>query len=169
MEDAAGIPIVFLTAAYAINTLAGLKKGERILIHAAAGGVGLAAVQLAQQIGAEIFATAGHEEKREYLRSLGVEHVMDSRSLDFVDAVKELTNGEGIDVVLNSLAGEFIPAGLGLLRYRGRFLEIGKRDIIYGFKDRPFAFPKQSFLPRDRSLSDDRAMRPVAGRLCSIC
>jgi NADPH:quinone reductase-like Zn-dependent oxidoreductase/NAD(P)-dependent dehydrogenase (short-subunit alcohol dehydrogenase family)/acyl carrier protein len=130
MEDAAGIPIIFLTADYAINTLAALKKAERILIHAAAGGVGLAAVQLAQNIGAEIFATAGHPDKREYLKRLGVDHVMDSRSLDFVQETRELTNGEGVDVVLNSLAGEYISAGLSLLRYRGRFLEIGKRDII---------------------------------------
>ena len=130
MEDAAGIPIVFLTADYAINKLAGLKRGERILIHAAAGGVGLAAVQIAQNIGAEIFATAGHPDKREYLKSLGVENIMDSRSLDFVRETRERTNGEGVDVVLNSLAGEYIPASLSLLRYRGRFLEIGKRDIL---------------------------------------
>ncbi len=129
MEDAAGIAIVFLTADYALNELAGLKRGERILIHAAAGGVGLAAVQIGQQIGAEIFATAGHPDKRQYLKELGIEHVTDSRSLDFVDEVRERTNGEGVDVVLNSLAGEFIPASLALLRYRGRFLEIGKRDI----------------------------------------
>ena len=134
MEDAAGIPIVFLTADYAINKLAGLKRGERILIHAAAGGVGLAAVQIAQNIGAEIFATAGHPDKREYLKSLGVENIMDSRSLDFVRETRERTNGEGVDVVLNSLAGEYIPASLSLLRYRGRFLEIGKRDILSDFK-----------------------------------
>ena len=130
MEDAAGIPIAFLTADYAINTLAGLKKGERILIHAAAGGVGLAAVQTAQNIGAEIFATAGHPDKRRYLESLGVENLMDSRSLNFVQEIRDRTRGEGVDVVLNSLAGDYIPAGLGLLRYKGRFLEIGKRDIL---------------------------------------
>ena len=129
MEDAAGIPTVFLTVDYALNELAKLRKGERILIHAAAGGVGLAAVQIAQRIGAEIFATAGHPDKREYLQNLGIEHVMDSRSLDFVDEILDRTNGEGVDVVLNSLAGEFISAGLKTLRYRGRFLEIGKRDI----------------------------------------
>ena len=129
MEDAAGLPTVFLTAEYAINQLARIQKGERILIHAAAGGVGLAAVQIARNAGAEIFATAGNPDKREYLHGLGIEHVMDSRSLDFVDGIAERTDGEGVDVVLNSLAGEFIPASLGVLRYRGRFLEIGKRDI----------------------------------------
>ncbi len=130
MEEAAGIPITFLTADYAINSLAGLAKHERILIHAAAGGVGLAAVQMAQQIGAEIFATAGHADKREYLRSLGIKHVMDSRTLEFADEIRAATNGEGVDVILNSLAGEYITTGLDLLRYRGRFVEIGKRDIL---------------------------------------
>ncbi len=128
-EDAAGLPTIFLTADYVINELAKLKRGERILIHAASGGVGLAAIQYAKNIGAEIFATAGSEEKRNYLKQLGIEHVSDSRSLDFVDDIRSWTNDEGVDVVLNSLAGEFIPASLELLRYKGRFLEIGKRDI----------------------------------------
>ena len=129
LEDAAGIPTVFLTATHALTEIGRLKKGERVLIHAAAGGVGLAAVQIAQQIGAEIFATAGRDEKRDHLRALGVEHVLDSRSLRFVEDIRELTGGEGVDLVLNSLAGEFIPASLSLLRSYGRFVEIGKRDI----------------------------------------
>ncbi len=128
-EEAATIPIVFLTTYYALNYLGRLGKGERVLIHSAAGGVGLAAVQLAQQSGAEIFATAGSPEKRDYLRQLGIEHVMDSRSLAFADEVMTCTNGEGVDVVLNSLSGEAIPRGLSILRSYGRFLEISKRDI----------------------------------------
>ena len=72
----------------------------------------------------------GHPDKRQYLKSLGVNNIMDSRSLDFVRETRERTNGEGVDVVLNSLAGEYIPASLSLLRYRSRFLEIGKRDIL---------------------------------------
>jgi len=127
--EGAGIPITFLTVDYALNQLAQLQAGERILIHAAAGGIGLAAVQLAQKLGAEIIATAGHESKRRYLNTIGIEHVMDSRSLEFVEQVQACTNGEGVDVVLNALAGEFIPASLGLLKPFGRFLEIGKRDI----------------------------------------
>ena len=106
-----------------------MKSGERVLIHAAAGGVGLAAVQLAQCAGAEVFATAGSDEKRAYLRSLGVRHLMDSRSLSFADDVMKLTGGEGVDLVLNSLTGDFIPKSLGVLRRRGRFLEIGKAGI----------------------------------------
>ena len=127
--EAATIPITFLTAEYALNRLAGMKAGDRVLIHAAAGGVGLAALQLAQRAGAEIFATAGSPEKRALLKSLGVAHVMDSRSLAFADEIKAITNGEGIDIVLNSLAGEFIPKSLGTLRANGRFLEIGKTGI----------------------------------------
>jgi acyl transferase domain-containing protein/acyl carrier protein len=128
-EVAAGIPIAFGTAAYALEHLGRMRRGERVLIHAATGGVGLAAVQLAQRAGAEIFATAGSDEKRELLRSLGVRHVMDSRSLKFADEVLRLTDGEGVDIVLNSLSGEAITKSLSLLRPFGRFLEIGKRDI----------------------------------------
>ncbi|MCB0189200.1 MAG: acyltransferase domain-containing protein, partial [Caldilineaceae bacterium] len=130
-QEAAAIPIAYLTAYYALQTMGRLRKGERVLIHAAAGGVGLAAVYLAQHRGAEIYATAGSEEKRIFLRELGVPHVMDSRSLHFADEVMASTQGEGIDLVLNSLAGEAIPKSLALLRTNGRFLEIGKRDI-YG-------------------------------------
>ena len=129
-EQAAGIPIVFLTVYYALKELANLQRQERILIHAAAGGVGLAAVQLAKKVGAEIFATAGHPEKREFLKSLGIEHVMDSRSLAFVEEIRERTAGEGVDVVLNSLAGEFIPASLGLLRSHGPSALLSLNDAL---------------------------------------
>jgi NADPH:quinone reductase-like Zn-dependent oxidoreductase/acyl carrier protein len=128
-EEAAGALIAYLTAEYALNHLGRLKGGERVLIHSAAGGVGLAAIQIATAAGAEIYATAGSEEKRAYLRDLGLKHVMDSRTLDFVEAIRNQTGGAGVDVVLNSLASEFIPAGLEVLRPYGRFLEIGKRDI----------------------------------------
>ncbi|MBP5976712.1 SDR family NAD(P)-dependent oxidoreductase [Brasilonema sp. CT11] len=128
-EEAATIPAVFLTAYYALHYLTQISKGDRILIHAAAGGVGLAAIQLAQKAGAEIFATAGSPEKREFLRSLGVEHVMDSRSLAFADEVMARTSGKGVDIVLNSLAGDAIPKSISVLARFGRFIEIGKRDI----------------------------------------
>jgi len=130
-EEAATIPLVFVTAYYALHELGRIRNGERILIHAAAGGVGLAAIQLAQKAGAEIFATAGSQEKREFLHSLGVYHVMDSRSLAFADEVMELTGGKGVDIVLNSLAGEAIPLSISVLSAYGRFIEIGKQDI-YG-------------------------------------
>ncbi|MFI6824211.1 SDR family NAD(P)-dependent oxidoreductase [Micromonospora sp. NPDC050187] len=131
---AATIPIAFLTAAYALEHLARIEPGERVLVHAAAGGVGLAAVQLVQAAGAEVFATAGSAEKRSYLTSLGVSHVLDSRSIAFAEQVRAATGGQGVDVVLNSLAGAFITHGIAALAPYGRFVEIGKRDI---HQDRP--------------------------------
>lgn len=129
-EQAAALPGVFVTAYFALQLVAGLRRGERILIHCASGGVGLSAIQVAQWIGAEIFATAGTPEKRAFVRGLGVEHVMDSRSLAFVEETRQLTANQGVDVILNSLAGEAINQGLELLRPLGRFVEIGKRDIM---------------------------------------
>lgn len=127
--EAATIPVAFLTAHYALNHLARLARGERVLIHAAAGGVGLAALQIARLAGAEIFATAGSQEKRALVLSLGAAHVMDSRSLEFADEIRQITGGRGVDVVLNSLSGEAIAKSLSVLAPYGRFLEIGKRDI----------------------------------------
>lgn len=128
-EEAATIPICFVTAHLALRELGRMRPGERVLIHAASGGVGLAAIQIAKQIGAEIFATAGNPRKREYLESLGIEHVMDSRALDFAGQIMEATGGEGIDLVVNSLTGEAIGASLSVLRSGGRFLELGKTDL----------------------------------------
>ena len=125
----ATIPIAFLTAHYALHRLAHLRAGERVLIHAAAGGVGQAALQIARLAGAEVFATAGTAQKRDALRAEGIRHVLDSRSLDFADQVMELTGGKGVDVVLNSLSGRAIPKSLAVLAPHGRFLEIGKTDI----------------------------------------
>jgi NADPH:quinone reductase-like Zn-dependent oxidoreductase/acyl carrier protein len=140
-EQAAGIPLVFLTAYHALVDQGRLAAGERVLIHAAAGGIGLAAIQIAQKIGAEIYATAGAAQKHEYLRALGVEKIASSRSLAFADDVAKWTGGEGVDVVLNSLSGEFIGKSVGVLKPYGRFVEIGARDI-YGNSQlglRPFA------------------------------
>lgn len=127
--EAATLPSAFLTTQYALHHLAEMKTGDRVLIHAAAGGVGLAAIQLAQQAGAEIFATAGSPAKRAMLKSLGVQHVMDSRNLDFAQEIMQITNGEGVDIVLNSLADEFITKSVAVLAEDGRFIEIGKRGI----------------------------------------
>ena len=127
--EAATIPSAFLTTQYALHHLAKMNQGERLLIHAAAGGVGLAAIQLAQRAGVEIFATAGTPAKREMLKSLGIQHVFNSRTLDFADEIMQATNGEGIDIVLNSLADEFIPKSVSVLAEEGRFIEIGKRGI----------------------------------------
>ncbi|MET0406071.1 MAG: beta-ketoacyl synthase N-terminal-like domain-containing protein, partial [Cystobacter sp.] len=126
---AGGVPIVFLTAWYALITLGRLQRGERILIHSAASGVGLAAVQIAQWRGAEIHATAGTEEKRELLRRLGITSVMDSRTQAFATEVLAATGGEGVDMVLNSLSGEAIESSISAMASDGRFFEIGKTDI----------------------------------------
>jgi NADPH:quinone reductase-like Zn-dependent oxidoreductase/SAM-dependent methyltransferase/acyl carrier protein len=128
-EEAAGLAISFLTAHYTLHHLGRLKAGDRVLIHAAAGGVGLAAVQLALRAGTEVFATAGSESKRAYLRSLGVSHVFDSRSAAFAAEIRRITNGRGVDVVLNSLANEIVDASFEITAVGGRFLEIGKRGI----------------------------------------
>jgi phthiocerol/phenolphthiocerol synthesis type-I polyketide synthase C len=128
-EAAATIPSTFFTSYYSLHHLARLQEGEKVLIHGAAGGVGIAAIQVAKWCGAEIFVTAGSDEKRDFLRLLGVDHIFDSRSLDFADQILELTDGKGVDVVLNSLAGEAINRNLRVLKPFGRFLELGKRDF----------------------------------------
>ena len=126
-EQAAAVPIAFLTAVHALEDCGRIRRGDSILVHAASGGVGLAAMQLAKLAGARILATAGSDEKREFVRRRGAEHVMDSRSLAFADETLRLTGG--VDLVLNSLPGEAIPRGIAALATGGRFLEIGKRDI----------------------------------------
>jgi amino acid adenylation domain-containing protein len=133
-EEGATIAAAFVTAEYALEEVARVRPGERVLVHAATGAVGLAAIQVCRRVGAEVFATAGTSDKRAYLRSLGVEHVMDSRSLAFADEVLERTGGEGVDVVLNSLAGEALRKGIEILRPYGRFVELGKRDIFENAK-----------------------------------
>ncbi len=127
--EAATIPSAFLTTQYCLRHLAKMKAGDRVLIHAAAGGVGLAAIQLATQAGAEIFATAGSPAKRELLKSLGIQHIMDSRTLDFADEIMKVTGNRGMDIILNSLADEFIEKSVSVLAENGRFIEIGKRGI----------------------------------------
>jgi acyl transferase domain-containing protein/D-arabinose 1-dehydrogenase-like Zn-dependent alcohol dehydrogenase/acyl carrier protein len=129
-EQAASAPIVFLTAYYALVDLARLQPGESVLVHAAAGGVGMAAVQLAKHLGAEVFATASGP-KQEVLRADGIapERIASSRDLAFEDSFRAATSGRGVDVVLNSLAREFVDASLRLLVEGGRFLEMGKTDV----------------------------------------
>jgi acyl transferase domain-containing protein/aryl carrier-like protein len=174
LEQAATIPVAFMTALYALHTLGNMRRGERVLIHAGSGGVGLAAVQLALNAGAIVFATAGSPEKRGLLSALGVHHVLDSRTLAFADDILKLTNGKGVDLVLNSLGGEAIDKSLSILHPYGRFIEIGLRDIYQNRKmgmrllrkniaffavDLSRVFEQRAHLPR--SLLD-QAMRQVA-------
>lgn len=125
---AATVPVTFLTAYYAMIHLGHIEEGETILIHGAAGGVGLAALQLAKLKGATVIATAGTVEKRRFLKALGADHVFDSRSLDFVSRIRRITRGEGVDLVINSLFSEAMERSIELVKPFGRFLELGKRD-----------------------------------------
>jgi NADPH:quinone reductase-like Zn-dependent oxidoreductase/aryl carrier-like protein len=162
-EAAAASPLAFLTAHYALNVIGRMAKGERVLIHAAAGGVGMAAVQLAQRAGLEIFATAGSAAKREFLQSLGIAHVFDSRSLEFADAVRTATHAEGVDLVLNSLTGPAIGASLALLRSKGRFLEIGKAEIWTAARGADIN-PRAQYLVIDLAeliARDPKSVRPL--------
>jgi acyl transferase domain-containing protein/NADPH:quinone reductase-like Zn-dependent oxidoreductase/NAD(P)-dependent dehydrogenase (short-subunit alcohol dehydrogenase family)/SAM-dependent methyltransferase/acyl carrier protein len=126
---AATFPIAFFTAQSCLDELIRLAPGERILIHAAAGGLGLATLQVAQLRGAEVIATAGTPAKRDLLRLLGVQHVLDSRTLDFADQITDLLGPKPIDVVMNSLLGDAATRSLELLGTGGRFVELGKRDL----------------------------------------
>ena len=128
--QAAGVPVAFLTALYGLADLAGICAGESVLVHAGTGGVGMAAVQLARQWGVEVFVTASRG-KWAALRAIGFDedHIGDSRTLDFEDKFLAVTGGRGVNVVLNSLAGEFVDASLRLLVRGGRFIEMGKTDI----------------------------------------
>ncbi len=128
-EEAATIPIAFLTAAYCLDHVAKIQSGDRVLIHTATGGFGQAAIQLARNAKAEIFATASRD-KWPVLRDLGVEHIYDSRTLDFAAGVLADTSGMGVDIVLNTLTGPgFVEKNLAVLSLKGRFVEVSKRDV----------------------------------------
>ncbi|MFH0180523.1 SDR family NAD(P)-dependent oxidoreductase [Streptomyces cacaoi] len=128
-EQAATLPAVYLTVQHSLETLAHLQEGDTLLVHGGAGGIGLAALNYARHIGARVIATAGSPAKRDLLRTLGAAHVLNSRDLSFAAQVREATGGRGVDVVLNSLAGEAIARSLDCLTPGGRFIELGKRDI----------------------------------------
>uniref|UniRef100_UPI0025980EFD zinc-binding dehydrogenase n=1 Tax=uncultured Cobetia sp. TaxID=410706 RepID=UPI0025980EFD len=139
LEAAATIPTTFFTVYYALKHLARLEEGEKVLIHGAAGGVGIAALQIAEWVGAEVFATVGSPAKRDFLALMGIDNVYDSRSHGFAeDILADLAarqqrdpsvDARGVDVVLNSLAGEAIAQNLRVLKPFGRFCELGKRDF----------------------------------------
>ncbi|KLO26339.1 SDR family NAD(P)-dependent oxidoreductase, partial [Mycobacterium haemophilum] len=128
-HEAATFGVAYLTAWHCLCEVGRLSPGERVLIHSATGGVGMAAVSIAKMIGARIYTTAGSDAKRQMLSELGVEYVGDSRSVDFADEILELTDGYGVDIILNSLAGEAIQRGVQILSPGGRFIEIGKKDV----------------------------------------
>ena len=170
-EEAASIPIAFLTAHHALLHVGRLQAGESVLIHAGAGGVGLAAIQVAVAAGATVYASAGNEIKRGLLRELGVpaENILDSRDIGSAESIDKATRGRGVDVVLNSLPGDWIEVSLALLAPHGRFLEIGKTDI---YQNRPIGLaPFQdnltySAIDLDRVLRDSpEHVREIFGEI----
>lgn len=179
MQQAAAIPTAFITSYYALYKLAKIGAGDRVLIHAAAGGVGQAALQLCRRVGAEVYATASRR-KWEKLRQQGVEHVMDSRSTDFADEIDRLTDGRGVTVVLNSLNKDFIPVGLRATAPGGRFVEIGKLgvwspqqvaeirpDIVYSQFDLS-ELPESELLDLNKAILDNIAGLLAAGEIAPL-
>jgi acyl transferase domain-containing protein len=160
VEESAAVPIVFLTAWYGLHHFGRMRRGDRILIHAAAGGVGQAAIQLARHAGAEIFGTASPA-KWPLLEAAGVQHVMSSRTLEFADHVLSVTGGEGVDIVLNSLSGDFIDRSLRVLRPGGRFLEIGKTATWSAERVRELR-PDVSYVPFD--IAAEMVRNPIVVR-----
>ena len=133
MDAAASFPLVFCTGLHCLTNIAKLQKGESILIHCAAGGVGQASIMLAKNLGAEVFVTVSSPEKRDLVMNLyGIpkDHVFSSRDTNFEAGIRRLTNGAGVDVVLNCLSGEALQASWRCLADFGRFVEIGKRDLV---------------------------------------
>ncbi|WP_156675058.1 type I polyketide synthase [Mycobacterium sp. E2989] len=131
LDAAAAVPTAAATAWYGLHDLARVAPTDKVLIHSGTGGVGQAAIAIARAAGCEIFATAGSPQRRQLLRDMGIEHVYDSRSTEFAEQIRRDTDGYGVDVVLNSLPGAAQRAGIELLAFGGRFIELGKRDI-YG-------------------------------------
>ncbi|MGC7265325.1 SDR family NAD(P)-dependent oxidoreductase [Mycobacteroides abscessus] len=129
---AVGSGVPFFTAGYAFYKLADVRPGETVLIHGAAGGMGMAAVQVAANMGAVVYATAGSEERRRAALDLGATAAFDSRSVGFVDDILQITEGRGVDVIYNSLPGEMIAQNFAVAGEFCRIIEIGKADIYFG-------------------------------------
>ncbi|BBZ47879.1 type I polyketide synthase [Mycobacterium parmense] len=166
--QAASVPIAYLTAYIALVEIAGLSAGQRVLVHAGAGGVGQAAIAIARHLGAEVFATA-HPTKHRVLEGLGVDpaHIASSRTLQFADTFRDATNGQGMDVVLNSLSGEFVDASLRLLPRGGSFVEIGKTDIRRA-GDIAAAHPGVDYQAYDLASAPAESLRPAWAALTPL-
>jgi mycoketide-CoA synthase len=159
--QAASAPVAYLTAYISLVEMAGLSAGQRVLIHAGAGGVGQAAIQIARHLGAEVFATA-HPNKHHVLNDLGIDagHIASSRTLDFVDTFRDATGGQGMDIVFNCLSGDFIDASLRLLPRGGSFVEIGKTDIRLA-DDIAAAHPGVEYQVYDLSSASPESLQPA--------
>jgi len=168
-EQAAAVSTAYATAWYGLHDLARVQRGDRVLIHSATGGVGQAAIAIARQAGAEIFATAGSDERRQLLRSMGIPHVYNSRTTDFADEIRRDTDGYGVDIVLNSLTGVAQRAGLELLAFDGRFVEIGKRDVYEHTRVDLFPFRRNlAFYYADLLLMSTSAPEKIGNLLRTV-
>ena len=169
MEEAASSLTVYVTAYYSLMHLARIRKGQRVLIHSAMGGIGQAAIALANSVGAEIYATAGSESKREQLLALGVRAAFDSHSEDWYDELMKATRGQGVDVVLNSLAGRHVLLCLQALRAGGWHCEIGKVDIYADSALGLRVFRKNlrfAAIDLDRLMVDDPMLSRELSEIC---
>ncbi|KAI0197885.1 putative polyketide synthase [Astrocystis sublimbata] len=132
-EDAATLPSVYLTALYSLQDLAAVKAGDRVLIHSATGGLGIASIQICQSVGAEIFATVGQDDKKQFLMDhygIPADHVFSSRDRDFAEGIMSHTHGYGVDIILNSLTGDLLDASWRCIAEGGTMVELGKKDFI---------------------------------------
>ncbi|OBG94801.1 polyketide synthase [Mycobacterium sp. E3298] len=168
-DRAAAVTTPHTIAWYALHEQARIANGERVLIHSAAGGVGRAAIAIARAAGAEIFATAGSEERRELLRDIGINHVYDSRGVEFAEQIRRDTDGYGVDIVLNSLSGAAQRASLEVLAAGGRFVEIGKRDVDANTRVELFPFRRNhTFHYVDLALMSQSHPKRVGGLLDTV-
>jgi NADPH:quinone reductase-like Zn-dependent oxidoreductase len=127
---AAAVPVNFVTAYHCLFNTGTLFPGDRVLVHAAAGGVGLAAVQMAKNAGAIVFGTAGSADKVAFLSAFGVDHPIDYRTSDFVEEVRRITGGEGVDVILDSIGGQMLSRDMMALRPGGRIVSLGLSSMV---------------------------------------
>jgi NADPH:quinone reductase-like Zn-dependent oxidoreductase/acyl carrier protein len=156
-----GSQLPFLTAIYGLRTLARLRPGEIVLIHGAAGGMGQAAVQVALRMGAIVIGTASSPQRRDFVRQAGAHHVLNSRSVSFVDEVLQLTRGHGADVIYTSAQGEIGAQNLRVAAEFGRIVDIGKADIYTDglLELRPFDRNLSFFaVDMDRAMAVDSDM-----------
>ncbi|KAJ5947430.1 hypothetical protein N7466_000445 [Penicillium verhagenii] len=168
-EQASTLSAVYLTSIYSLFDLGNVVKDQRVLIHSAAGGVGIAAIQLCQYAGAEIFATVGTDEKREFLKStfgLSDDRIFNSRNTDFANQISNVTNGQGVDLILNSLTGDMLDESWRILADGGTMIEIGKKDILdrNGLSMEPF---DRNISFRAVDMSHERAPDHLVSRLMS--
>ncbi|KAK7744645.1 Type I Iterative PKS [Cytospora paraplurivora] len=132
-EDAATLPSVYLTSLYSLFNLASIKKGDRVLIHSATGGLGLASIQICHAVGAEVYATVGQEAKKQFLfDNFGIpeDHIFSSRTMQFHEQIMEHTGGYGVDIILNTLTGDLLDASWRCIAEGGTMVELGKRDLL---------------------------------------